>query len=660
MADKKPKRIRVVHPDGRTGTIPESQLDQAIAAGFKQTFRRPTITGGRAPRVRTELGQPIGEAEFDVPMAGIGRFLREETPTAIGAGIGAALGIPGGPPGIIAGATIGGAAGEAGGQLLRRISPIGREVETSAEAAEQIGLSGALSGVGEGVIRLGARAVRPLLRRLSKTDDLPVPLLRSERTGGKIMGFLETVTEKSLPGAARFETFRKSQQQALANLGDLLSTRISARNISSQEAGELFAKEVAAAREIVRDISGKLYGEIDNIVRVRTIRQPTTITKPSALVDELGRPLTFEKRILEKVEVGGVSVSTNTIKKAAIPLLKEIRAESKLIPPEELSRVTKILEQLIKSPKKTSFKSIQDARSDLLRIIRKNKEVIGGKANRIISILENEVDTAMESAAKESNVPGLLEKVRKANKFWAKSLNDLNSKATRALLAKDKDEVVAAIFRRGSVDDIELVKRLVSRESFQDMKGRYLRDVLDDATKGELAPQLFPGVKDLPGLQGQQIQILEFKSLQRALEKQGQGRLAAIFDRPEEIKALGEFIEVAGRVGGGRAKGLVTSLIAWSTNGFIIYSGGGALLKGSLADLVPVGAFVIGLNVTARILANPEGVKLVTRALVANRGTVEGTKIAARLLVLSQREKIIRSEKPELKPKRLTLELTRL
>lgn len=640
LLERKPKIVDI--PGIGTVEFPGSMSDEDIAGqirGLRGEFERRQQKA-IIPAVKT--------------------FLQEESPAAIGAGIGAGLGIPGGPPGIIAGATIGGAAGEAGGQLLRRISPIGRQVETSEEAAEQIGLSGALSGVGEGVIRLGARAVRPFLRRLSKTDDLAVPLLRSEKTGGKVSGFFESVAEKSLPGAGRFETFRQSQQQALANLGDLLSKRISARNLSSQEAGELFAKEVAAARTVVRDVSGKLYGEIDNIVRVKTIRQPTTVTKPSALVDELGRPLTFEKTILEKVEVGGVSVSTSPIKKASIPLLREIRAESKLIPPEELSRVTKILEQLIKSPKKTSFKSIQDARSDLLRIIRKNKDVIGGKANRIISILENEVDATMESAARESKVPGLLEKVREANKFWAKSLNDLNSKVTRALLAKDKDEVVAAIFRRGSVDDIELVKRLVSRESFQDMKGRYLRDVLDDATKGELAPQLFPGVKDLPGLQGQQVQVLEFKSLQRTLEKQGQGRLEAIFDRPEEIKALGEFLEIAGRIGGGRAKGLVNSLIAWSTNGFILYSGGAALLTGSLKDLVPVGATIIGINLAARLMTNPEGLKLLTKALVANRGTVEGTKIAARLLVLSQRERKIRSEKPKVKKKRLTLELTRL
>ena len=605
-------------------------------------------------------GQIRGLTGVAKATTGIKRFFQEESPAAIGAGIGGGLGVAGGPLGAIAGATIGGAAGEAAGQIARRFgSPVGRPVETSSEAAEQVGISGALSGAGEGLIRLGAKAIRPIIRRLSKTDDLTVPLLRSEKTGGKVSGFFESVAEKSLPGAGKFETFRQSQQKALANLGDLLSARISARNLSSQEAGELFAKEVAAARTIVRDISGKLYGEIDNIVRVKTIRQPTTITKPSALVDEFGKALTFEKRILEKVEVGGVSVSTNPIKKAAIPLLKDIRAESKLIPPEELSRVTKILEQLIKSPKKTSFKSIQDARSDLLRIIRKNKDVIGGKANRIISILENEVDAAMEAAAGNSKVPGLLGKVQEANEFWAKSLKDLNSKATKALLTKDKDEVVAAIFRRGSVDDIELVKRLVSRDSFQDMKGRYLRDVLDDATKGELAPQLFPGVKDLPGLQGQQVQVLEFKSLQRALERQGQGRLEAIFDRPEEIKALGEFLEVAGRIGGGRAKGLVNSLIAWSTNGFILYTGGAALLTGSLKDLVPVGATIIGINLASRLMTNPEGLKLLTKAIVTNRGTTEGIKIAARLLVLSQRERKIRSTKPSFK-KGLTTGLRRL
>jgi hypothetical protein len=30
--------VRVVHPDGRTGTIPEAQMRDALAAGFKRLF----------------------------------------------------------------------------------------------------------------------------------------------------------------------------------------------------------------------------------------------------------------------------------------------------------------------------------------------------------------------------------------------------------------------------------------------------------------------------------------------------------------------------------------------------------------------------------------------------------------------------------------------
>ncbi|KKM72067.1 hypothetical protein LCGC14_1424300 [marine sediment metagenome] len=38
MADKKDKRVQVFHPDGRTGTIPEAQLDRALKQGFRKTL----------------------------------------------------------------------------------------------------------------------------------------------------------------------------------------------------------------------------------------------------------------------------------------------------------------------------------------------------------------------------------------------------------------------------------------------------------------------------------------------------------------------------------------------------------------------------------------------------------------------------------------------
>jgi len=38
MADKKTKRIKVFHPDGRAGTIPEAQLGSALKQGFRRTL----------------------------------------------------------------------------------------------------------------------------------------------------------------------------------------------------------------------------------------------------------------------------------------------------------------------------------------------------------------------------------------------------------------------------------------------------------------------------------------------------------------------------------------------------------------------------------------------------------------------------------------------
>lgn len=632
---------------------PEKILDllQRESVGQVDTFEQEFLSAARlkfndfpAPVPRSPQIEMKETAHPTLTRAGAGAFdfIVDQGPVLVGGAIGAGLGVPGGPPGVIGGAMLGGAGGEALKQVFNPKSSSSEAATEIAEAATFMGL-GEAGPVAAGAIKGGPAIAKTLGAELVSPASRRVPLTPSEKTGSAGMQFFESVAEKSIPAAGVFNKFREAQQKALIDdLSEGVANKISTTNVEASQIGILFRRSIEEGEKVFKDKASALYGEIDDIVKTRTTRVPVTKEVPSRIVGPSGETLTVTKRTLEKSETGGVQVSTQSLKKVAIPLLRRIKEQEKLIPPAELARTRGILERIVNSPKSVNFQTFQDSRSTLVGLTRQISEQIPGKQGGITKLLSKETDSAMMKAAEDSGIPGLVERVRNANSFYRQGVETYNSKVIEGLM-EQSPEKVAKLLRSGTLDDVKLVQSTVPDADFQVLKARLWRDLINDASQGELKRQIIPGVESRTG-----IQVLNFKSLTRSLERLGAERVNIVFNRPGETEAIAEFISTAERVGKkSLAPGLANSLIAWSTNGFIIYTGGRAALTGDIGTLASVGALSLGLNASARLMTNPEGIKLLTQAIKTPPGTRAATQLSIRLFALAMRpEQPTKQEEP--------------
>ncbi len=331
-------------------------------------------------------------------------------------------------------------------------------------------------------------------------------------------------------------------------------------------------------------------------------------------------------------------VDTKPIKIAIRPILREIESPH-LLPKEQTKAASDLLRGVSEAPDSLPFQRVREDRSDLLAILRKNKELLGTKSDRLIAILEREIDDALETASAQR--PGLLQAFREANSQYAAGIKDLKSTTIKQLLKKDREDIVAAIFKKGSIDDIQIIKRTISPEGFQALKSRFLLDTLDEATKGET---LFPTVEKLTGLRVETGPILSFKHLQNAFEKIGKDKLELIFNQSER-QALSNFLQAVRQVGGAQEKGFLPSLVAWSANGFILYS----TISG---DLAAAGGVTLGLYLSSKLMTSTNGLRLLAKSVLTKPGTSQAASLVSRMVSLAAKESMLEEARRTHKEKR--------
>src|SRR3990167_9225479 len=114
-------RVRVIAPDGRSGSILRSELDAALNEGYRLAEEEPL-----GPRMESVLGRETLKKERPIAFRALQarRAAVEALPEicgAVGGLAGGAAGLPAGTQFIfgLSGAALGGAGGEAGRQLAR-------------------------------------------------------------------------------------------------------------------------------------------------------------------------------------------------------------------------------------------------------------------------------------------------------------------------------------------------------------------------------------------------------------------------------------------------------------------------------------------------------------------------------------------------------------
>lgn len=500
------------------------------------------------------------------------------------------------------------AATQAGGYgLAGAIPAIGPAAATTAEnltAEPERGVGNVLGLAAPfGVGKLASK-VRPI----KPTGD--VPMLRSERVGSAPSRIFEGILERSIPGSGPFSKFREKQQKALIDVSaKKVVDTISNFQGSAEELGNLAVKESKLAEEAWKAEAGDLYAEADRIVAAKTVRTPITKTVPTSIVDTSGTPLSYDKTVLRKAEVSAVQPSTRSLKKFAIPLLRRINQEEKLIPAAELQRTKNILESIINSPKQLSFTAFQDARSSLLGIARSYGDPIPGKAGGVASKLAGVTDDAMMEAARASGNPELVKIIRQANEKWTNIVDTFNESLVTNMV-KTAPEKAHVLLRSGDLDGIRRIRKVVSPETFQAMKAQVIKDILVDSIQNELAPTFLPESVQRPlGVAPSQQRVLKGTRFREQLEKMGQARISEIFGKTEASE-LFKLADTAERISPGRG-----NWISGAINGILLYSlareaptmmGFGA--EGAAVDLklpVMLGGTVYGLS---KLLTKPEGI----------------------------------------------------
>lgn len=514
---------------------------------------------------------------------------------------------------------------EAGGRTVAGALPVvGPMVAKMGEAFGEGNVAYGMGQVTGGVLAPAAMSKGLSQIPGARTQPGQIPLTRGERTGSGISRFAETVVSKTIPGQRTFANFRVRQQQALTDAIDRVVTQVSGGRMGHYGQGKATLAAIEEAKQGLKDTYGGMYDEIDRVTAPVVTRVAKVEQVPSKIVGPNGEPLTVPKRTLVKTEVGGVQPLSRSLREAAIPILRRIRQEQKLIPPADLQGVVDTLTTIIKAPNAMGYRAFQDARSSLLAIARKMDEPIPGKRGGLAKKLAKLTDEAMEQAAERSGLSidtpdgpiPLQDYVRQTNALRAEAEVVFNE-GLLAKMAETAPERLHTLLETATVDEIAGMRKYIPNERIQALKGQLVKDWFSADIQGEV---LTPGVQGLPKIQeGPTVSGTSFRSKMEDLAQDG--RLTALFNA-QEAKELLSLARVGEQLQ--KTKGPSASLISASLNASMISTGGGAPLIGLLwspetaaLSLTTSAGMATGLNLLARLMTHPEGATTVRKYLQA-------------------------------------------
>lgn len=512
--------------------------------------------------------------------------------------------------------------------------PIGEKLGTQLQEGDVAGTAGDVVGAAVPfAVGKAAKFIPPSLPKAASK----IPLTLAER-GSKIPGvqYAQSLAERTIPGSVVFKKFRERQQVALRQMGDQAAAKISTLGGSASEVGDLVQSAIDAGSDTLKDHANELYDAIDEKTKTSVKRTRTAGTAPSTagIVDPItGRPAQVPTTGFDKTQVGGVQPYTKTLKQVAAPLLRRLNEQEQLMDPALLSSYRQTLEKIIKAPAQLSFRAFQDVRSDLLKIVRSTDDPVPGKKAGLAKRLAAVTDKAMMDAAEKSGIPDLPWMVREANGAWSDLKETYNSSFFKKL-GKASPEAITAIMQRASVDDLDLLKKGISRPVFEAASARVLRDVLEGAT--EPPPTIGAGVLNqgahllTQGGTTTSTPVIQGHQIHNALRKMGAARAEALFGT-QGASSLMEIADLAEKVQSSKSGGMIPGLLAGGVNATVL----SPLFRPGMTSL----QLSAGAGATFYTLA-----KVLTRqpGRVAYRNLVRGLATGNRTLALAAGQQVTR------------------
>ncbi len=465
-----------------------------------------------------------------------------------------------------------------------------------------------LSGAKRTLVPEGARLSAQLVdageragvkgRRIATTGFLTkarTRFLPAQFSENQLIDTVQSIGEGSLVGSNVIFQFKRGQKVALKQLEKELAETFlkGAEKRGNAEMGAILFDTITGKQKAFKETASQLYGAIDDIS-------------------------------------GGVRVDITDLKRfAQAEIDRGVRAGGVGQTPTSRTLLNRIV-----NLDDVDFRTGQDIKSGLGDIIRKGESKLtpDPKSVGLGKQLIGRMDNAMERAAK-SGPQGLFEKWRAADKFFKTGSLGVNSKIIRRLTRKliDEPEIAArAIFQPRSSRQIQLVKKVAGKKTFNELRSTWLEQLLKDSASKEV---------------GEEGELLG-KTFLNKFNNMGDDTLKAIFTPTEigQIRDLGKTAAILQKRTGG-VGGSLKILQGVAAFGLVASP---FLPEGEFRNLsgTAAGMILLGPAVIARMMTNPTSARLLSEGFKLGTGTRQGVALTARLIkdVLRTRAAINKQE----------------
>lgn len=564
---------------------------------YPETKRLPD---GRLSYVNPETGRLTLIDEDPVSL----RDLADWTgtiPEVIGGTVGSIGGAVSPVPG---GAYIGAGAGTAAGRIVKK--EIAEKImgdfdipESDKEYWTDIAIAGGIGIIGEAGGRLVIKGLSPFAKRIPAATKKAANYIR--RFGGKltpaqmtetrILDVLENVTESSLFGGGRIHAFKQSQREMIENIASDIAERFGAR-ATIEEAGTLIQKTIMGNKKAFNVVARRLYEKVDKLANIQ-------------------------------IPIKSLKSQAKTILKKIVPI--EETTQKTLIPSLKNRTTAKLLRDFANLPDEVPFSYLQQWRSDLLQVGYGSSDLIPGKTQGIAKHLAKQIDNAFNNADSKLSGEGL-QAFRKANAFWKKGKEIFNNSFIKTIVNKDPELISKSIFRRGAIQPIKKIKRMVNERTWRRLRGTYLNDLI-----------FKQGLDSSGQISGKRIDV--------ALRNMEESTLKEIFN-PNELKELRHFVN-ATKLIQEKATGLGGGMLIQLTQAGAIMA---PIMAPDRALTMGAAGILLGPAAMARIFTSDMGIKWLTQGLVTKATTKQGITLASRILALAGKEYLVEQQQPYIPP----------
>ncbi len=505
---------------------------------------------------------------------------------------------------ILAGAAIGAGVGAMGGkgiqQYYRQTRP-GAEPMTLGELFTENAIAGieeaASELAGRGIAKVGGKLLAPIRKRLLPgASSLSKQLLKrgahltpAQMTESRIIDTIEGMAEKSFFGGGKLQRLKTlTQPKAFAKYVDDVVEQISrgARtNLSPEDVGDLLLDTIEGKKLAFRTTAKAAYARVDKLSKGTRV--------------SLVSLKEFAKKSARKAKIRKGIGSTQ----AGDTLLGKVLQLDDFV----------------------SFKQAQSLRSALLdersaMAVTRDKAI--GLSKQFIRLTDN----AMEAGANNfSDVSEAVNAWRIANKFYREGQEKFNKKIIKSLsktLAENPEVAVRKIFRPQASRQIKVVKDLVDKGTWRQLKTANLEHIIREAA-------------DADG-------VVLGKTFLSKLNKLGDDTVKMIYNQQElaSIRSIGKMGEILQKPTGGSG-GMVIQLMQAGAAMNLLTGGFPQLTRESAAVL-------IAPPVLSRMIANPTFSKWLGAGFKMPRSSPAAAALMTRILKAKIKiEKEIRAEKRE-------------